>query len=84
MFGSPLKSYSIRPHNDEMGGCDPEQAWDEVSAGHAVAAFEMPANSDADVRTALINSLARVYRPRPIEAGFPRAKILSRPHLERV
>jgi hypothetical protein len=57
MFGSPLKSYSIRPHNDEMGGCDPEQAWDEVSAGHAVAAFEMPANSDADVRTALINSL---------------------------
>jgi hypothetical protein len=29
-------------------------------------------------------ALARVYRPRPIEAGFPRAKILSRPHLERV
>ena len=28
--------------------------------------------------------LARVYRPKPIEADSPRAKILSRPHLERV
>jgi hypothetical protein len=28
--------------------------------------------------------LARVYCPKQIEAGFPRAKILSRPHLERV
>jgi hypothetical protein len=28
--------------------------------------------------------LARVYGPKPIEAGFPYAKILSGAHLERV
>jgi hypothetical protein len=57
MFGSPLKSYSIRPHNDEMGECDRERALDEVPASHAAAVFDMHVNGDADVRTALINSL---------------------------
>ena len=35
-------------------------------------------------RIAGVLYLARVYRPKPIEASFPRAKILSCPRLERV
>jgi hypothetical protein len=40
-----------------MSECDQERAWDEVPGSQAVAVFEMHGNGDADVRTALINSL---------------------------
>jgi hypothetical protein len=44
-----------------MGECDRERGWDEIPASHAVAVFEMHVNGDADVQTAVTNSLGNQH-----------------------